>query len=356
VRGRWHGTRLRSGEPGWEGRFILADGLAALTSVAQMADRGLSLDGRGYARMLMDQLSERVEKLDGNAGIGTVLVGDDEAAAIYQRRIDRGARELGIVSRPERLPYGASFGQIVGKLAELDVDSEISGILVLRPLPQHLPEARILRAIPPQKDVEAQHPENAGLLALGTPRFVPSTPAAAFVMLDSYMVEAGRELVTAYDGLDLVVVGRSNNVGKPAAILGLARNATVVSCHKHTDDAGRLREHALLGDILIVAVGSPGVITGDMVRPGAIVIDIGINPITTSDGSVRLVGDVDFESAIRGAEAVSPVPGGVGPLTDAWVLHNAVLAAERSAGAGHQADSTHLIESLGHFAAPKLSA
>jgi len=298
--------------------------------------------------MLLAQLADRARDVD-QAGIATLLVGGDEAAAIYQRRIDRGARELGIASRPERLPADASFGQVVGKLAELDVDPEISGILVLRPLPSHLPEARILRAIPPHKDVEAQHPENAGLLALGTPRFVPSTPAAAFVMLDSYMRETGREVETAYDGVDLVVVGRSNNVGKPAAILGLARNATVISCHRHTADAGRLAEHTLLADILIVAVGVPGLITGEMVRPGAIVVDVGINPVTEPDGSVRLVGDVDLDSTIAVAEAVSPVPGGVGPITDAWVLHNAILAAQRSAGAARHADGTHLIETLGRF-------
>lgn len=326
-----------------------------MESVARTHGRGVRLDGRGYAQRLLDQLRERVEHVEGSAGIATLLVGTDTAAEMYQRRIDRGAHELGIASRPERLPADASFGQVVGKLAELDVDPEISGILVLRPLPGHLPETRILRAIPPHKDVEAQHPENAGLLALGTPRFVPSTPAAAFVMLDSYMLESGRDLETAYDGLDLVVVGRSSNVGKPAAILGLARNATVISAHKHTDDAGRLAEHTLLGDILIIAVGSPGVITGEMVRPGAIVVDIGINPLTAPDGSVRLVGDVDFDSAIDVAEAVSPVPGGVGPITDAWVLHNAILAAERSAGAARRADSTHLVETLGQFAAPRLA-
>ena len=298
------------------------------------------------------QLRERADGVDGGVGIATLLVGTDEAAAIYQRRIDRGASALGIASRPERLPADASFGQVVGTLAELDVDPEISGILVLRPLPAHLPEARILRAIPPHKDVEAQHPENAGLLALGTPRFVPSTPAAAFTMLDSYMLETGRDVETAYDGLDLVVVGRSSNVGKPAAILGLARNATVISCHKHTDDAGRLAEHTRLGDILIIAVGSPGVLTGEMVRPGAIVIDVGINPVTAPDGSPRLVGDVDFDSVLGVAEAVSPVPGGVGPITDAWVLHNAILAAERYAGATRHADGIHLVEKLGPFAVP----
>jgi 5,10-methylene-tetrahydrofolate dehydrogenase/methenyl tetrahydrofolate cyclohydrolase len=263
--------------------------------MARTRDIGVRLDGRGYAERLVSRLRERVDRVEGSVGIATLLVGDDEASAIYQRRIDRGARLLGIASRPERLPADATFGQVVGKLAELDVDPEISGILVLRPLPRHLPEARILRAIPPHKDVEAQHPENAGLLALGTPRFVPSTPAAAFVMLDSYMLDTGREIETAYDGLDLVVVGRSSN-------------------------------------------------------------DIGINPVTAPDGRVHLVGDVDFDSAIEVAEAVSPVPGGVGPITDAWVLHNAILGAERSTGAGRQADSTHLVETLGRFAAPILGS
>jgi len=208
----------------------------------------------------------------------------------------------------------------------------VSGILVLRPIPSHLPEALVLRSIPPLRDVEAQHPENAGLLALGTPRFVPSTAGAAFALLDRHMEEQGRSPKRAYDGIDLVIVGRSNNVGKPAAILGLARNATVVSCHKHTADARRLAEHTRLADVLIVAAGVPRLITGEMVRPGAIVIDIGINPVEGPDGKVHLVGDVDYGSVIEVASAVSPVPGGVGPITDAWVLHNAVLAAEHLEG------------------------
>lgn len=303
---------------------------------------GEVLDGRGYARELLDAVAQRAAALRGGAGIATVLVGGDEAAAIYQRRIHSGALEIGIASRPERLSEEATFGEIVGKIAELDADPEISGILLLRPLPSHLPEARLLRAIPPHKDVEAQHPENAGLLALGTPRFVPSTPAAAFLMLDRHMVDTGRDPELAYDGLDLVIVGRSNNVGKPAAILGLARNATVISCHKHTADAGRLAEHTRLADVLIVAVGVPNTITAEMLRPGAIVIDIGINPITKPDGTTRLVGDVDFDGALEVASAVSPVPGGVGPITDAWVLHNAVLAAERVAGQHDQPDAAHL--------------
>jgi methylenetetrahydrofolate dehydrogenase (NADP+)/methenyltetrahydrofolate cyclohydrolase len=307
---------------------------------------GIALDGRPYAQELLDAVARRSRRLDGPCGIATLRVGDDQAAAIYQRHIDAGARRVGIASRPERLPGDASFGAVVGKLAELDVDPEISGILVLRPLPAHLPESRVLRAIPPLKDVEAQHPENAGLLALGTPRFVPSTPAAAFLMLDRHMLDQGLEPRTAYDGLDLVIVGRSNNVGKPAAILGLARNATVVSCHKHTTDAGRLAEHTALADILIVAVGVPGLITGAMLREGAIVLDIGINVVSGADGRNRVVGDVDTADALRVARAVSPVPGGVGPITDAWVLHNAVLAAERQQGRHDHPDAMRLVDEM----------
>ncbi len=285
------------------------------------------IDGRSYASELSEILRDELAQLPGGAGIATVLVGDDTAAEVYQRRIDRHAQEVGIVSRPERLPADATLGQVVGKIAELDVDPEITGILVLRPLPSHLEESRVFNALPPLKDVEALHPVNAGLLSLGMPRFVPSTPAAAFHMLDRYTESVGRDPATAYDGQDLVLVGRSNNVGKPAAILGLQRNATVISAHRHTSDAGRLAEHTRTADILIVAVGVPGLITGDLVRPGALVIDIGINALKNPDGSVRLVGDVDTASVEPVAEAVSPVPGGVGPITDIWVLRNTVTAA-----------------------------
>jgi methylenetetrahydrofolate dehydrogenase (NADP+)/methenyltetrahydrofolate cyclohydrolase len=290
---------------------------------------GITIDGRPLARELLDAVRARVRSLHVSAGIATLRIGDDAAAAIYQRRIDAAASEVGLRSRVESLPSDASLRRVGRMIAELNADETISGILVLRPIPPHLPEAMVLRSIPPPKDVEAQHPENAGLLALGSPRFVPSTAGAAFALLDRHMEAQGRSPKVAYDGIDLVIVGRSNNVGKPAAILGLARNATVVSAHKHTADAGRLVEHTRLADVLIVAVGVPRLITGAMVRPGAVVIDIGINPVKAPDGTVRLVGDVDFDSVIEVASAVSPVPGGVGPITDAWVLHNAVLAAER---------------------------
>src|SRR3954452_7026567 len=287
------------------------------------------IDGRAFAAELLDAVRAEVADLRSRGrevGIATVLVGDDYAASVYQRRIDRHAREAGVLSRPVAMPADATFGEVVGKIAELDVDPAITGILVLRPLPAHLDDARVSARLPTLKGVEAQHPEHAGLLALGMPRFVPSTPAAAFHMLDRYMVSIGRDPRTAYDGLDLVLVGRSNNVGKPAAILGLQRNATVISAHKHTYDAGRLAAHTARADILIVAAGVPGLIGADHVRPGAIVVDIGINPVTGPDGTTKLVGDVDTDAVLPQVRAVSPVPGGVGPITDAWVLRNTVVA------------------------------
>jgi methylenetetrahydrofolate dehydrogenase (NADP+) / methenyltetrahydrofolate cyclohydrolase len=302
------------------------------------------IDGAGYAEDLRASLLDELPGLPGGAGIATLLVGEDLAAQVYQRRIDRHAQELGVYSRPELLPGDATLGQVVGKIAELDADPQVSGILVLRPRPAHLEEARVFSMLPVLKDVEAQHPVNAGLLSLGMPRFVPSTPAAAFHMLDRYTASVGRDPETAYDGLDLVLVGRSNNVGKPAAILGLQRNATVISCHRHTFDAGRLSEHTLGADILIVAVGVPGLVSGEMVREGAIVIDIGINALRDKDGSVRLVGDVDTRSVEPVAEAVSPVPGGVGPFTDMWLLRNTIDAAWLQAGTAlaerHRAERT----------------
>jgi methylenetetrahydrofolate dehydrogenase (NADP+)/methenyltetrahydrofolate cyclohydrolase len=285
------------------------------------------IDGRAIGQELKDSLREELAKLDRSVGIATVLVGGDLSAQVYQRRIHKNAQELGIASQMVQMPGDATLGQVIGKIAELDTDPDISGILVLRPLPPHLEESRIFQALPVLKDVEALHPTNAGLLSLGMPRFIPSTPAAAFHMLDTHTRAMGRDPATAYDGIDLVLVGRSNNVGKPAAILGLQRNATVISAHKHTADAGRLEHHTKHADVLIVAVGVPHLITADMVKEGSIVIDIGINATEGPDGKVTVTGDVDTDAVEPIVEAVSPVPGGVGPITDVWVLRNTVHAA-----------------------------
>jgi methylenetetrahydrofolate dehydrogenase (NADP+) / methenyltetrahydrofolate cyclohydrolase len=289
------------------------------------------IDGEALAAELREQVEADFRELVGSGvrpGLATVLVGEDYAAQAYERRVRRLAEGLVCQYTAETLPGDVEEADVLAVVGKLNADPRVSGILILRPLPPQVPEADVYRTLDPLKDIEAVHPDNAGLLALGEPRFIPSTPASVFYMLDRYVEESGRDAATFYNGLDLVLVGRSNNVGKPALWLGLARNATVVSCHHYTSEAGRLLEHTVAADILLVAAGVPGVVTGDMVKDGVIAIDVGINPVRDeATGKTRLVGDLDFESVAAKAEAISPVPGGVGPITDVWLLRNAIAAA-----------------------------
>jgi methylenetetrahydrofolate dehydrogenase (NADP+) / methenyltetrahydrofolate cyclohydrolase len=293
------------------------------------------IDGNRLAGRLRAVVEQGASELaaDGiRPGLATVLVSEDYAAAAYERRLRRVAEELGCRYTSEVLAPDVEEADVLALVGKLNADPRVSGILILRPLSSQVPEADVYRTLDPYKDVEAVHPENAGLLALGQPRFTPSTPASVFYLLDSYVEESGRDPATFYNGLDLVLVGRSNNVGKPALWLGLARGATVVSAHHFTSAAGRLGEHTTRADILVVAAGVPGFVTGDMVKEGVIAIDVGINPVEDEKtGKVHLVGDLDFESVAAKAEAVSPVPGGVGPITDVWLLRNTVEAARQQA-------------------------
>ena len=295
------------------------------------------IDGTRLADGLRAEVESRAGEQSAKGvtpGLATVLVGEDYAAAAYERRVRRLAEEMGCRYVSETLSPDVEEADALALVGKLNADPRISGILILRPLPPQVPEADVYRMLDPLKDVEAVHPENAGLLALGQPRFTPSTPASVFYMLDRYVEESGRDPATFYNGLDLVLVGRSNNVGKPALWLGLARGATVVSCHHFTSDAGRLEEHTSRADIVVVAAGVPGLVTGAMLKEGVIAIDVGINPVSDPEtGKVRLVGDLDFDSVAERAEAVSPVPGGVGPITDVWLLRNTVEAARLQAGA-----------------------
>jgi methylenetetrahydrofolate dehydrogenase (NADP+)/methenyltetrahydrofolate cyclohydrolase len=294
---------------------------------------GQAIDGRPMAKGLLEQLRRDIEELSSagrHPGLAVLLVGDDYAARAYERRLRSIAEELGCHYVHERLDGTAAEADALAAVGKLNADPRISGVLVLRPLPDHISEEALYRILDPRKDIESVHPLNAGLLALGEPRFIPSTPAAAFHMLDQYLVSVGRDPVEFYDGATIVLVGRSNNVGKPGVWLGLERNATVISCNHHTYDAGKLRDFTHQADVLIVAAGVPGLITSADVKPGVIVIDIGINPVKDeTSGKTRLVGDVDYPSVIEVAAAVSPVPGGVGPITDVWLLRNTVLAAEQ---------------------------
>jgi methylenetetrahydrofolate dehydrogenase (NADP+) / methenyltetrahydrofolate cyclohydrolase len=293
------------------------------------------IDGEAFAAELRGQLEKDMTDLSAagiRPGLATVLVGDDYAAQAYERRVRRLADELGCHYVSEVLAREIEQADALAVVGKLNADPRVSGILILRPLPEQVAEAEIYRTLDPLKDIEAVHPENAGLLALGEPRYTPSTPASVFYMLDRYVEESGRDPKTFYNGLDLVLVGRSNNVGKPALWLGLARGATVVSAHHFTSQAGRLADHTLAADILVVAAGVPRLVTGDMVKPGVIAVDVGINPVKDeATGKVRLVGDLDFESVAAHAEAISPVPGGVGPITDVWLLRNALEAARHQA-------------------------
>lgn len=289
------------------------------------------IDGRKLADGLLRRIVKEVAEAREagiNPGLATVLVGDDYAACVYERRLARLAAAIGCRFVAERLPAEVDAADARATVGKLNADPRISGILIMRPLPPHIPEVGLYRILDPAKDIEAVHAVNAGLLAQGSSHFVPSTPAACFYLLDWYARSVGGEPSTFYDGKTVVIVGRSNNVGKLALWLALDRNATVVSCDKHTADAGMLTHFTRQADILIVAAGVPSLVTADMVKDGVIAVDVGINPVIDPvTGKTLLVGDIDTAEVAKRAEAVTPVPGGVGPLTDVWLMHNAVRAA-----------------------------
>lgn len=287
------------------------------------------IDGRLEAAQLKDEVARAAKTAEGAlcGGLATLSVGEDYRALAYERRLRRMAEAVGVAYRHEALSGEVSQAELTYVVERLNSDPQVAGILVLRPLPCQLDEGLVFRRLAPEKDIEAVHPENAGLLALGTPRFVPSTPAAAYHLLDSWLDQAGMDRSSFYHRCTIVVVGRSNNVGKPAVSLGMDRGATVVSLDEHASAAGRLEEHTRLADVLIVAAGVAGLIRPAAVREGAVVIDVGINPMADASGRVRLVGDVDPAVAERAA-AMTPVPGGVGPVTDVLLLRNTVVAAQ----------------------------
>ncbi|MGI8615521.1 MAG: bifunctional 5,10-methylenetetrahydrofolate dehydrogenase/5,10-methenyltetrahydrofolate cyclohydrolase [Actinomycetota bacterium] len=289
---------------------------------------GTVIDGNRLAEELSERVQEELRQLKVSGvqpGLATILVGDDPAAAAYERQVRRLAEDLGCQYENEHLPDDAELPDVLAVVGKLNIDPRVTGILVLRPLPASISEPTVYRTIDPYKDVEAVHPENAGLLAQGRPRFVPSTPASCFYLLDSYLRSTGREPESFFPGKTLVVVGRSDSVGKPAASLGLQRHATVVICHSRTTDLAAFTRQA---DILIVAAGVASLVKGDMVRDGVIAVDVGTDPVKDPEtGKVRFVGDIEFDGVAAKAEAITPVPGGVGPITDVWLIGNAVSAA-----------------------------
>lgn len=284
------------------------------------------IDGRKIATRLREEVAAELHAAvaDGvPVGLATVSVGDDQSARAYLRRIDRTAAALGVSRYRKTLPASAQVADVVAAVREFNRDPAVSGILVLRPLPPGVDETAVFAALDPRKDVEAVHPENAGLLALGIPRYVPSTAAAVFHLLDSWLDETGQDRVRFYRRSRIVVVGRSNNVGKPAVSLAYAKQAAVTSVDEWASVDNGLGAYTRRADVLIVAAGVPQLIRAEHVRAGAVVIDVGINFVESTG---RIVGDVAFDEIVDRARAVTPVPGGVGPVTDIWLMRNTVLA------------------------------
>lgn len=270
------------------------------------------LDGKALAGRIKEELRCKCERLARAPQLAVVLVGDDPASAIYVRNKERDCRECGIDCRDHRLAADTTQEALLALIRALNRDDSVDGILVQLPLPVHLDGAQVLRAIDPDKDVDAFHPENVGRLLLGQPRYLPCTPAGILALLREYAIDPA--------GKHCVVVGRSNIVGKPLALLLLQADATVTVCHSKTPD---LADQCRRADILVSAAGRAGLITADMVRPHAVVIDVAMN--RGADG--RLCGDVDFGAVAQRADYITPVPGGVGPMTRAMLMENTYQAA-----------------------------
>ena len=285
------------------------------------------IDGKAIAAEVRAEVAREAaafrEQTGRVPGLATLLVGEDPASAIYIGGKQRACAEAGMQGFDRRLPADATSEQVVAELEALGADEAVSGILMQLPVPEHLDGPALAKLIPPEKDVDGLTPVNAGLLALGLPGLRPCTPLGVLELLDRTGVEL--------EGAEAVVVGRSNLFGKPVAQLLLQRNATVTICHSRTRD---LREVCARADVLVAAVGRPRTIGEGFVKPGAVVIDVGINRLTPEEAGNRsgIVGDVDFAAASRVASAITPVPGGVGPTTIAFLLRNTLQAARRQAG------------------------
>ena len=270
------------------------------------------IDGKALAAKVKGEVGAEVSAMTAKPGLAVILVGDDPASRVYVNGKKRDCSECGIYSEEYALPAETSRRELLDLIGELNGRADIDGILVQLPLPRPEDEREVLLAIRPDKDVDGFHPENVGRLVTGEPGFRPCTPAGVMRMLDEYGIDP--------EGRHCVVLGRSNIVGKPQALMMLARSATVTVCHSRTPDLARYCREA---DILVSAVGRTGLVTGDMVKEGAVVIDVAMN----RDADGRLCGDVDYEAAARKASHITPVPGGVGPMTRAMLMVNTLQAA-----------------------------
>ena len=277
------------------------------------------IDDKAVAKEVQQRIKEGVEGLERRwnmaPGLAVVLVGDDPASHIYVRNKEKACKEVGIKSFEHFLPATISERELLALVHQLNKDKHVHGILVQLPLPPHIHSERILNAVSPYKDVDGFHPLNLGNLVVGADGYRPCTPLGVMKLLESVNCDP--------KGKNAVIVGRSNIVGKPVALMLLEKHATVTICHSRT---ASLRDEVARGDIVVVAIGKPGVVRGEWIKPGAVVIDVGINRLSNG----KLCGDIDFESAKERASAITPVPGGVGPMTICMLLFNTLKAAKDS--------------------------
>ena len=276
------------------------------------------IDGKLVSNTIREEIRDEVSSLKTEFGItpglAVVFVGDDPASAVYVRNKHKACLDVGIESYVITMPADTAEEVLLNKIDELNADKRVNGILVQLPLPEHICEPNIINRISPEKDVDAFHPVNVGKILIGNYDFLPCTPAGIMDLLDFYNINV--------EGMECVVLGRSNIVGKPMSLLLLGKNGTVTICHSRTMDLAKITKRA---DILVVAVGKAEFITADMVKPGAVVIDVGINRLKSG----KLVGDVKFDEVSLIASAITPVPGGVGPMTITTLLKNTLIAARK---------------------------
>jgi methylenetetrahydrofolate dehydrogenase (NADP+)/methenyltetrahydrofolate cyclohydrolase len=310
------------------------------------------IDGKVIASELREELSRELEELKADGaqpGIATLMVGDDFGAGMYRGAVEKFCAEMGLGYRNETLGADTTEEAVVATVRSLNDDPAVSGILPLRPFPPHISDSAVINSISFDKDVDCFHPFNMGRLTLGEPTFPPATPSACIELLERYLRSEGREVTDALEGAEVCVVGHSNIVGKPLAVMFLNRNATTTVTHIFTSNRGNLAKHTKVADILVVAAGVPQLIGADLVKDGAIILDVGINRVVVcpacgtlnrskknpcrkcgadlAEAQNKTVGDVDFQPVAEKAGAITPVPGGVGAVTNMMLARNTLRAA-----------------------------
>ncbi len=310
------------------------------------------IDGKAIAEELRAELARELEELKATGaqpGIATLMVGDDFGAGMYRGAVEKFCGEMGLGYRSEAFPADTDEATVIATVKSLNADPGVSGILPLRPFPAQVSDSVVINSIDPGKDVDCFHPSNMGRLTLGEPTFPPATPAACVELLERYLRSVGKDVTDALEGAEVCVVGHSNTVGKPLALLLLNRNATTTVTHVYTSNRGNLAKHTQVADYLVVAAGVPQLIGADLVKEGAVVLDVGINRVMVcpqcdafnrskkqpcrkcgadlAEAQSKTVGDVDYDAVAEKAAAITPVPGGVGAVTNMMLARNTLRAA-----------------------------